>query len=102
MKRRLHVLLPFLVPFFAFAEKTPFDLKQLKAPEGFHISVFAEADGARMMVFSPGGVLVVSESGEGKVVALPDPKQTGKAERVVEVLTPTRMGAASFRTWDII
>ena len=39
-----------------------------------------------MMIFTPGGVLLVSESGEGKVVALPDPKHTGKAERTVTVL----------------
>ena len=40
---------------FALAEKTRFDLTQLKAPAGFHISVFAEVDGPRMMIFSPGG-----------------------------------------------
>jgi len=73
--------------FVAQAEQTHFDLAQLKAPPGFNISVFArEVDGARMMVFTPGGVLLVSESGEGKVVALPDPKHTGKAERIVTVL----------------
>src|SRR6202166_1495690 len=72
---------------FARAEKTGFDLARLKAPPGFRISVFAEeVDGARMMAFSPGGVLLVSESGEGKVVALPDPKHAGKAERTVNVL----------------
>jgi glucose/arabinose dehydrogenase len=72
---------------FARAEKTGFDLARLKAPPGFHISVFAEeVDGARMMAFSPGGVLLVSESGEGKVVALPDPKHAGKAEPTVNVL----------------
>ena len=72
---------------FAHAEKTRFDLSQLKVPPGFHISVFAEdVDGARMMVFSPGGVLLVSESGEGKVVALPESKHSGKAERTVTVL----------------
>jgi glucose/arabinose dehydrogenase len=70
----------------ASAEKTKFDLSQLKLPSGFHISVFAEVDGPRMMVFSRGGTLVVSASGEGKVVALPDARQTGKAERVVTVL----------------
>jgi glucose/arabinose dehydrogenase len=74
-------------PNLAHAEKTPFDLSQLKAPAGFHISVFADnIDGARMLIFSPGGVLLVSESGEGKVVALPDPKNSGKAERTVDVL----------------
>jgi glucose/arabinose dehydrogenase len=72
---------------FIHAEQTRFDLAQLKAPPGFHISVFAqEVDGARMLVFSPGGVLLASESGENKVVALPDPKRTGKAARTVTVL----------------
>jgi glucose/arabinose dehydrogenase len=71
----------------ARAEKTRFDLAQLKAPPGFHISVFADnVDNARMLVFTPGGVLLVSESGEGKVVALPDPQHAGKAERAVTVL----------------
>jgi len=90
--RRLSFLLPFLLAFlahadFAHAEKTHFDLGQLKAPPGFHIAVFAEeVAGARMMVFSPGGVLLVSETGEGKVVALPDSKHAGKAERTLTVL----------------
>jgi glucose/arabinose dehydrogenase len=77
----------FLVMDFAHAANTHFDLGQLRAPDGFHISVFAnEIDGARMLVFSPGGVLLASESGEGKVVALPDPQHTGKATRTVTVL----------------
>jgi glucose/arabinose dehydrogenase len=72
---------------FAHAGTTRFDLAQLKAPAGFHISVFADnVDGARMMTFSPGGVLLVSESGEGKVVALPDAKRAGKADKTVAVL----------------
>ncbi|HEY6302849.1 MAG TPA: PQQ-dependent sugar dehydrogenase [Terriglobales bacterium] len=85
-------LLPILLALLAYtdsahAEKTRFDLAQLKAPPGFHIAVFADdLDSARMMVFSPGGVLLVSESGEGKVVALPDPKRAGKAARTVTVL----------------
>ena len=86
---RLFFLLALLVlSSFALAGKTPFDLNQLKAPDGFHISVFARnIDGARVMIFSPGGTLLVSESGEGRVVALPDPKHTGKPEREVDVLT---------------
>src|SRR5271156_3430831 len=86
MKRGLLVLLPLLLASLSHADQSPFDLKQLKAPDGFQIAVFANVDGPRMLTFTPGGVLLVSESGEGKVVALPDPKQTGKAERVVEVL----------------
>jgi glucose/arabinose dehydrogenase len=86
MKCRLLLLLPFLGS-LTHAEKTLFDLKQLKVPDGFHIAVFASVDGPRMLTFTPGGILLASESGEGKVVALPDPKQSDKAERVVEVLT---------------
>lgn len=72
---------------FAVAEKTAFNLNQLKLPDGFHIAVFAEVDSPRMMTFSPGGVLIVSESGEGKVAALPDYKHSGKAEREVTILS---------------
>lgn len=71
-----------------FAEKTPFDLNQLKLPEGFRIDVFAgDLEGPRMLTFTPGGVLLVSESGENKVVALPDGRHAGKADRVVTVLS---------------
>jgi glucose/arabinose dehydrogenase len=90
--QRLYSVLFFLLAFFALtafahADNTRFDLTQLKAPPGFHISVFAhEVDGPRMLVFSPGGVLLVSESGEGRVAAFPDSKHTGKAEREVTVL----------------
>src|ERR1039457_5496245 len=90
--QRSSFLLPFLLAFLACAdfaaERTRFDLQQLKAPPAFHISVFSEeVGGARMMVFSPGGVLLVSESAEGKVVALPDSKHAGKAERTANVLS---------------
>lgn len=72
---------------FARAENTPFDLGKLTVPPGFHISVFAQdVDGPRMVIFTPGGVLLVSESGEGRVAAFPDWKHTGKAEREVTVL----------------
>ena len=92
MRRIWFALLPSILAFLthtgsAHAEKTRFDLAQLKAPPGFHITVFAEeVEGARMMTFSPGGALLVSESGEGKVVALPDPKHAGKAQRTATVL----------------
>jgi glucose/arabinose dehydrogenase len=84
----ISILLSFLAPGnLANAEPTPFDLSRLKAPPGFHITVFAsDVDGARMMVFSPGGVLLVSESGEGRVAAFPDAKHTGKADKEVTVL----------------
>jgi glucose/arabinose dehydrogenase len=92
--RRLPVaLFPFLLALFAFfrlahAEQTPLDLSRLQLPAGFHISIFANpVDGARMLIFTPGGELLVSESGEGKVVALRDPQHTGKAIQTVIVLS---------------
>src|SRR5580704_10149252 len=93
MRRLSFALLAIFLAFLASAntaraEKTRFDLAQLRAPAGFHISVFAEEiDGARMLLFTPGGVLLVSESGDGKVVALPDPNHAGKAQRTVTVLS---------------
>jgi glucose/arabinose dehydrogenase len=92
--RPLHEFRPALVPLLLIflvnlscAEKTPFDLTQLKVPRGFHIAVFAnDVPGARMMTFSPGGVMLVSESGDGNVVALPDTRHAGKADRTVTVL----------------
>jgi glucose/arabinose dehydrogenase len=84
----ISLLLTFLYPGnSADAEQTPFDLLRLKAPSGFQITVFSSAiEGPRMMVFSPGGVLLVSESGEGRVAAFPDPRGTGKADKEVTVL----------------
>ncbi len=96
MKRPLFPLILLLLVFACFlfasiasasAELTRFDISRLKAPSGFHVSVFAsDVDGPRMMVFTPGGVLLVSESGEGRVAAFPDSKHSGKAEREVSVL----------------
>jgi glucose/arabinose dehydrogenase len=62
------------------------DLGRLKLPPGFHIAVFAEAPNAREMAFSPGGVLLVTDMSDGTVLAFPDPKNTGRADRMVPVL----------------
>ena len=91
MKRHISALLTLLLTLLSHAEKTPFDLKQLKLPEGFHVAVFAQVNGPRMLTFTPGGALLVSESSEGKVVALPDAKQTGKA---ASASTPSASTAA--------
>src|SRR6267378_2283106 len=63
------------------------DLARLKLPPGFHIAVFADAPHARQMVFSPGGVLLVTDMSDGTVLALPDAKHTGHAEPTVPVLS---------------
>jgi glucose/arabinose dehydrogenase len=84
--RRLVILLPFLLAGCSRAQRDEFGLDRLKAPSGFKISVFGEAPSARMMAFSPGGVLLVSCSDEGVVVALPDRRRTGRAESSVTLL----------------
>lgn len=77
------VLLVLTVPFAA----QEVDFSRLKVPAGFHVSVFAAAPKARLMAFSPGGVLLVTSTSEGSVLAFPDPKRSGKAERSVTVLS---------------
>ncbi len=71
----------------ACAPASPVDLTQLKIAPGFRIELFAETGSTpRMMAFSPGGVLVVTASSDGKVLALPEPQKSGRAQRVVTVL----------------
>ena len=84
MRRWTSVLFPLLLLSCTRAEKL--DLTRLKLPSGFRVEVFAQVRAARMMVFSPGGVLLVTSTSEGKVLALPDARHTGHAERIVAVL----------------
>jgi glucose/arabinose dehydrogenase len=63
------------------------DLTRLTLPPGFHIAVFAGAPHARQMAFSPGGVLLVTDTSDGTVLAFPDSKHAGHAERMVVVLS---------------
>jgi glucose/arabinose dehydrogenase len=84
LMRRCSVLL-FLVSLTACTHAEKLDLGRLKLPAGFHIAVFAEVPHARMLVFSPGGALLVSPTEDGKVVALVDPRHSGRPERAVTV-----------------
>jgi glucose/arabinose dehydrogenase len=68
------------------AQKTNLNFANLQSPEGFRITEFAKVDAPRMLVFSPGGTLVVSDAASGEVIALPDPSHNGKAARNVTVL----------------
>ncbi len=62
------------------APATPADLK---APEGFKISVFAsDVTNARLMAVSPDGVLYVARQSKGDVVALPDTDKDGQADKM--------------------
>src|SRR5271169_1710805 len=81
--RKLGLLL-FLSPVLVSAQM---DTSQFHLPAGFHISIFADTEQSpRMLAFSPGGVLMTTATSEGTVLAMPDPRHTGEAERVVAVL----------------
>src|SRR5205814_1774983 len=78
-------LLPLLLLSCTHTEKL--NLSRLKVPAGFHIAVFADAPHARQMVFSPSGVLLVTDMSDGTVLGFPDPEHRGHAERTVTVLS---------------
>ncbi len=69
-------------------EKTPDPAAfPLKLPPGFAFSVFArDVAGARVLALDPNGTLLVSLTSQGRVVALPDKNQAGRADAVITVL----------------
>jgi glucose/arabinose dehydrogenase len=72
----------------ATAPAAEVDLGRLTLPPGFHISVFADTKGhPRLMTFSPGGVLLATATTEGTVLAFPDARHSGRAERIATVLS---------------
>jgi glucose/arabinose dehydrogenase len=87
--RRLALLLPFVVA--ALSCSAQVDLSRLKLPQGFKINVFATAKGPRMMTWTPGGVLLVSDMESNDVIALPDRNHDGKADETVKVLTGLKL-----------
>jgi glucose/arabinose dehydrogenase len=59
----------------------------LKIAEGFRISTFAEnLGGARVMTFDPQGQMLVSMPSKGKVAAVIDKNNDGKADETITVL----------------
>ena len=65
MKSWVAVAVPLLLLSCSRAEKL--DVSRLKVPAGFQVAVFAEAPHARMLTFSPNGVLLVTATEDGKV-----------------------------------
>jgi hypothetical protein len=60
----------------------------LSYPPEFALTLFADGlPGARVMAFDPRGAMLVSMPAAGKVVALPDADNNGRADRVVDVVT---------------
>jgi glucose/arabinose dehydrogenase len=77
----------FCLSLLACTRTEKLDLSRLKLPPGFQIELFGKAPHARQMAFSPGGVLLVTETSDGIVLALPDHDHTGHADRAVPVLS---------------
>src|SRR5437588_11484012 len=75
MKAATVLLLAILAPSASrsdIAAPRSFDLAELKVPSGFQISIHAKGLGsARMMAFSPNGILFVSDLSGGRVLAIP-------------------------------
>jgi glucose/arabinose dehydrogenase len=70
-------------PTAAAQPAAPVQPAELKAPDGFKVSVFAsEVTGARLMAVSPDGVLYVARQAKGDVVALPDLNKDGRADKM--------------------
>ena len=84
--RRFPLLLSLLL-FAVCARSADVDVTKLKVPPGFKVEIFAQTGThPRLMAFSPGGTLLATAQSDGLVIAFPDPKHTGHAERVVRVL----------------
>ncbi len=78
--RRVAALL--LLSLFS-ARAAELDMSRLKAPAGFRVTLFARVPGARMMAFSPAGVLLVTSTDSGKVFALPSPRRQREVKPIV-------------------
>lgn len=62
-----------------------YHLDKIKLPAGFSIEVYSKAEGARSLCLSPGGTLFVGTQGTGKVYAIRDENNDGKADKVYTV-----------------
>ena len=59
----------------------------LTVPEGYSATIFArDLPGARVMIRDPKGTMLLSQTSDGKVVALPDLDQDGRSDGVTVVL----------------
>jgi glucose/arabinose dehydrogenase len=77
-------------------------LGNIKLPQGFRISVFAEVPTARSLVVSPRGVVYVGNRENGSVYALVDENQDGVAERMLPLTTNLHVpNGVAFKDGDL-
>jgi len=60
-------------------------IAELRLPEGFDVAFYARVPGARSLALGPDGTVFVGTRGEGKVYAVVDADQDGKADRALVV-----------------
>jgi glucose/arabinose dehydrogenase len=60
-------------------------LNEIKLPQGFEISVYANVPNARSMTLSPKGTLFVGTTKEGKIYAIPSQNTDSGAKKVVTI-----------------
>ena len=63
-----------------------YNLDKIVLPEGFSINVYAKAEGARSLCISPSGILFAGTQGAGKVYAIRDENNDGKADKVYTIV----------------
>ncbi|MEK7625473.1 MAG: PQQ-dependent sugar dehydrogenase [Patescibacteria group bacterium] len=88
-RKNLSGILPAIKkPTVDVVEVTTSSTSPFALPPGFGLSIFASGLGnPRVMVFDNGGTMLVSLASGGKVVALPDKNNDGKADGVITILS---------------
>lgn len=78
-------------------------LGQIKVPDGFEISIYAEGvKNARSMVYSPGGILFVGTRDKGDVYAIVDKDKDFKADTIYTIAKKLRMpNGVAFKDGDL-
>jgi len=78
-------------------------LSQIKVPEGFEISIYAEGvKNARSMVYSPGGILFVGTRDKGDVYAIVDKDKDFKADTIYTIAKKLMMpNGVAFKDGDL-
>jgi glucose/arabinose dehydrogenase len=87
------LFIPMIFPKFVLAEKTILQLGslQLLIPKDIKVNIFAkDVRRARHMAFDDQGVLFLSQTKEGKVVALPDFDKNGESDQKVSIISGHR------------
>lgn len=83
-------------------QKKFIDLKDIRLPKGFNISIYAYVPNARSMTLSPSGVVFVGTRNEGRIFAVEDTNKDGIGDTVYELDKNLKMpNGVAFRNGDL-